>query len=137
MVGLVDADYQVEPHWLRETVGYLEDPAVGFVQAPHAYRDFSHSAFGRAANAEYEVFFASGMRAMDHHGAGITVGTMSVIRAPRWPRPVAGASGALTEDSELAIRLHAAGYTSHYTDRANGRGLIPETFAAYRKQRHR
>ena len=83
------------------------------------------------------MFFASGMRAMDHHGAGITVGTMSVIRAAALAEAGGWSAWCLTEDSELAIRLHAAGYTSHYTDRVNGRGLIPVTFAAYRKQRHR
>jgi hypothetical protein len=43
----------------------------------------------------------------------------------------------VTEDSELAIRIHAAGYASAYVTRTFGRGLIPETFAGYRKQRAR
>jgi hypothetical protein len=43
----------------------------------------------------------------------------------------------LTEDSELAIRIHALGYSSVYLQETFGRGLIPETFDGYKKQRFR
>ncbi|HKY14811.1 MAG TPA: glycosyltransferase, partial [Microthrixaceae bacterium] len=43
----------------------------------------------------------------------------------------------LTEDSELSVRIHAAGYSSVYMTEPMGRGLIPETFGAYRRQRFR
>jgi hypothetical protein len=77
------------------------------------------------------------MVSLNEHGAGLTVGTMSLIR--RGALEVAGgwAEWCLTEDSELAIRIHAAGYDSVYLTEQYGRGLIPETFAAYRRQRFR
>ena len=137
LIGVVDADYQVEPSWLRETVGYYEDPDLGFVQAPHAYRDYAHSTFGRWANAEYSVFFTTGMVALNEHNAGLTVGTMSLLRREALETAGGWAEWCLTEDSELAIRIHAAGYDSVYLTEPYGRGLIPETFSAYRKQRFR
>jgi len=137
LVAVVDADYHVEPQWLREVVGHFGDPAMGFVQAPHAYRDVERSRFARWAAAEYAVFFATGMVALDEHRAGLTVGTMSVIRRRALEDAGGWAQWCLTEDSELAIRIHAAGYESVYLPHAYGRGLIPETFAAYRKQRFR
>jgi len=138
LIAVVDADYQVEPEWLRCTVGYFDDnPLMGFVQCPHAYRDYEHSRFGRWANWEYSVFFQAGMVSLNEHNAGLTVGTMSVIRRQALEEVGGWAEWCLTEDSELAVRIHAAGYDSVYLTARYGRGLIPETFRAYRRQRFR
>jgi len=65
------------------------------------------------------------------------VGTMSVIRRDALERAGGWAEWCLTEDSELAIRLHALGYRSVYLREPLGWGLIPDTFDGYRKQRFR
>jgi glycosyltransferase involved in cell wall biosynthesis len=137
LIAVVDADYQVRPQWLRETVRYFADPAMGFVQCPHAYRDYRGSALGRWANWEYAVFFATGMVSLDQCRAGLTVGTMSLIRRSALYAAGGWAEWCMTEDSELAIRIHAAGYRSVYLTEPYGRGLIPETFEGYRRQRFR
>jgi Glycosyltransferase like family 2 len=137
LIAVVDADYQVRPGWLRETAAYFADPRVGFVQCPHAYRDYGGSALGRWANWEYVVFFATGMVSLDEARSGITVGTMSLIRRAALERAGGWATWCLTEDSELAIRIHALGYQSVYLAEPYGRGLIPETFEGYRRQRYR
>lgn len=137
LVGVVDADYLASKDWLAHTVGFFDDARVGFVQCPHAYRDYEESRFGRMANAEYSVFFATSMVSLSEHGAGITVGTMSLIRREALETVGGWAEWCLTEDSELSIRMHAAGYTSVYLSEPYGRGLIPETFAGYKKQRFR
>jgi cellulose synthase/poly-beta-1,6-N-acetylglucosamine synthase-like glycosyltransferase len=137
VIGVVDADYQVEPDWLARTVGYFEDDRVGFVQCPHAYRDFGRRRFGRMANAEYGVFFETSMAAYNERDAALTVGTMSLIDRRALVRAGGWATWCLTEDSELSVRLHALGHTSIYLTHPFGRGLIPDTFAAYKKQRFR
>lgn len=137
LIGVVDADYQVHPDWLTKTVGHFTDPRIGFVQAPHAYRDHAGSRFRRWANWEYTVFFTTGMAALNEHNAGLTVGTMSLIRRAALEEAGGWAEWCLTEDSELAIRIHALGYDSVYLNEPFGWGLIPETFTAYRKQRFR
>ncbi|HEY8985043.1 MAG TPA: glycosyltransferase, partial [Streptomyces sp.] len=137
LLGVVDADYIVEPNWLTDTVGYFEDPGTGFVQCPHAYRDYESSAFTRLANAEYALFFAAHMVSLDENGAGLTVGTMSVIRLAALDKSGGWAEWCMTEDSELAIRIHASGYESVYLQHAYGRGLVPETWNGYKKQRFR
>ncbi|WP_367649907.1 glycosyltransferase family 2 protein [Dickeya solani] len=47
------------------------------------------------------------------------------------------AEWALTEDSEIAVRLHAIGYSGHVFADTWGRGLIPETMEAIKKQQFR
>jgi Glycosyltransferase like family 2 len=137
LIAVVDADYQVHPRWLRDTAGYFASPRMGFVQCPHAYRDYAGSALGRWANWEYAVFFATGMISLDEARSGITVGTMSLIRRAALERAGGWATWCLTEDSELAIRVHALGYQSIYLSEPYGWGLIPETFDGYRRQRYR
>jgi len=82
------------------------------------------------------VFFATGMVSLDEHRAGITGGTMSLIRRAALERAGGWAEWCLTETSELAVRIHAAGYRSVYLTEPYGRGLIPETFEGYRRQRY-
>jgi len=136
LIAVVDADYQVRRRWLADTAGYFADPGMGFVQCPHAYRGYASSALGRWANWEYAVFFATGMVSLDEHRAGITGGTMSLIRRAALERAGGWAEWCLTETSELAVRIHAAGYRSVYLTEPYGRGLIPETFEGYRRQRY-
>lgn len=137
LIAVVDADYHVDPRWLRSTIGFFDDPKIGFVQPPHAYRNWEHRRFGRMANWEYTMFFANAMVALQEHGAGITVGTMCVIRRRALEEAGGWARWCLTEDSELSIRIHALGYQSVYLREPMGWGLIPETFQAYRTQRFR
>jgi cellulose synthase/poly-beta-1,6-N-acetylglucosamine synthase-like glycosyltransferase len=77
------------------------------------------------------------MVSLDAGGAGLTVGTMSLIRKQALLDAGGWAEWCLTEDSELAIRIHAAGYGSVYLTEPYGRGLVPETFEVYRRQRFR
>ena len=77
------------------------------------------------------------MVALNEHNAGLTVGTLSLIRKQALHDAGGWAEWCLTEDSELAVRVHAVGYDSVYLTEKYGRGLIPETFEAYRKQRFR
>lgn len=136
LIAIVDADYHVEPDFLAETVAFFDDPSMGFVQTPHAYRG-ADTAYLRMCDREYAVFFATAMVALNERNAGITVGTMCVIRREAIERAGRWATWCLTEDSELAIRVHASGYSSVYLQKIYGRGLIPETFTGYRKQRFR
>src|SRR6059058_2909341 len=39
IIGILDADYVVEPDWLRDLVPAFADPRVGLVQAPQEHRD--------------------------------------------------------------------------------------------------
>jgi cellulose synthase/poly-beta-1,6-N-acetylglucosamine synthase-like glycosyltransferase len=137
LLALVDADYQVDPQWLAHTVGFFDDPKFGFVQCPQAYRDFRHSAYGVMANAGYDWAHVTEKVSRFEQGAAISMGTMGLIRLEALDTVGGWAEWCKTEDSEFAIRVHAAGYTSVFLRRAYGWGLIPETLAELKKQRFR
>ncbi len=85
---------------------------------------------------EYAGFFHIGMVERNEHNAIIQHGTMTMIR-----RDLLGHHGwaewCITEDAELGLRLLAAGSAAAYTERSYGRGLMPDSFAAYKGQRQR
>lgn len=137
LIAVVDADYQVEPDFLSGTVGYFAAAKMGFVQGPHAYRGYEGNAYLATCNWEYAYYFGAALVSLNERNAAITVGTMSVIRRRALEDAGGWAEWCLTEDSELAVRIQALGYDSVYTTHVFGRGLIPPTFAGYRRQRFR
>jgi hypothetical protein len=137
LIGVVDSDYLADPDWLASVVGYFDDPRMGFVQAPHDYRDWQSSPYLRLCYWEYQLFFKTTMVSLNERDAALTVGTMCLIRRKALEDAGGWAEWCATEDSELAIRIHARGYSSVYLTTSFGRGLIPETFAGYKKQRFR
>jgi len=137
VIAIVDADYQAEPGFLHDLIPRLAAPGMAFVQAPHDYRDHATREFKRACYWEYMPFQKLELPERSEWAAGFTIGTLCVI--DRWALESVGlwAEWCLTEDSELAVRLHAAGYRGRNLGLTYGRGLIPEDFVRYRQQRFR
>jgi cellulose synthase/poly-beta-1,6-N-acetylglucosamine synthase-like glycosyltransferase len=137
IVGVVDADYLVSPDWLSSLVGYFEEERVGFVQAPQDHRDWSRHPFGEMINWEYAGFFHIGMIHRNERNAIIQHGTMTLIRRSALERLGGWAEWCICEDAELGLRLLDAGYSSVYVNHPFGRGVVPDSFAGYTRQRFR
>jgi exo-beta-1,3-glucanase (GH17 family)/cellulose synthase/poly-beta-1,6-N-acetylglucosamine synthase-like glycosyltransferase len=137
VIAVVDADYVVEPNWLRCLVGHFDDPKVAIVQCPQAHRDYAGNTFRRMTNWEYEGFFRIGMHHRNERNAIIQHGTMTMIRKAPLVDTGGWAEWCITEDAELGLRLFNEGYAAVYVDEALGRGLTPADFAAYKSQRFR
>jgi len=136
-IAVVDADYQVNPAWLKSVAGYFADPQVGIVQAPQAHRDWQGRLFRRMMNWEYEGFFRIGMHHRHERDAIVQHGTMSLIRASALREANGWDEGCIVEDTELGLRLLERGYRAVYVDRVLGTGLVPADFAAWCRQRRR
>jgi hypothetical protein len=137
VVGVVDADYQVDADWLRETVGAFDDPQVAFVQSPQDYRDWEGSGYLRRLYFSHDYVFSVSQPSRDERDAAIFGGTMGLVRLEAL-RDVGGwDEWCVTEDAELSLRLLEAGYSGHHLDRAFGRGILPLTFEALKGQRFR
>jgi exo-beta-1,3-glucanase (GH17 family) len=135
-IAVVDADYVVDPSWLRQLHDRLLDPAVGLVQAPQAHRQVSAQPMARMMNWEMEGFFRIGMHHRNERNAIIQHGTMCLMRAAALRR-LRWNEDCLCEDTELGLRLLREGWRAVYVDRVLGSGLLPRDFAAYGRQRKR
>lgn len=136
VIGVVDADYLVEPDWLAATIGHFDDAGVAVVQAPQAHRGWGRQAFRRMMNFEYDGFFRIGMHHRNERDAIIQHGTMTLIRAGAL-RDGGWSEWTICEDAELGLRLMRRGLRAVYVDRVMGRGLTPDDFAQFKKQRRR
>jgi len=137
VVAVIDSDYVVERNWLRDLVPAFADPRIAIVQAPQDYRDADESAFKAMAYAEYRGFFQVGMVTRNERNAIIQHGTMTLVRRDVLENVSRWAEWCITEDAELGLSIFEAGYEASYTSRSYGRGLMPDTFIDFKKQRFR
>ena len=137
VVGVVDADYVVDPDWLRLLVSHFEAPRVAVVQCPQAHRDWQHNAFQRMTSWEYDGFFRIGMHHRNERDAIIQHGTMTLVRKRALVDTGGWSEWCICEDAELGLRLMNAGWQTRYIDEVLGRGLTPSNFSGYKSQRFR
>ncbi|MFL5073455.1 MAG: glycosyltransferase family 2 protein, partial [Xanthobacteraceae bacterium] len=137
VIGVIDADYVVHPDWLKDLVPAFADPAVGLIQAPQDHRDGSRSVLHHALNGEYAGFFDIGMVERNEANAIIIHGTMCLIRRAALEAAGSWSSDTIVEDTDLGLTILELGWRALYTNRRYGHGLLPDTFEAFKKQRHR
>ena len=114
IVGIVDADGQLEPHAPRSIARHFEDPRVGGVQIIVRIYNRSHL-LARMQDVEFAVFgflFQGGRSAWGTAGMGGS-GQFNRLTALD---AISDASGPwrnrLTEDQDLGLRLVSAGFKS-------------------------
>jgi exo-beta-1,3-glucanase (GH17 family)/cellulose synthase/poly-beta-1,6-N-acetylglucosamine synthase-like glycosyltransferase len=137
IIGVIDSDYLVEPDWLRCMVPAFDNPKVGFTQSPQDYRDNDGSLFKRLMFWEYAGFFHAGMVTRNERNAIIQHGTMTLVRKQALLNENGWAEWCITEDSQLGLRLFRAGYEAVYSKKSFGKGVMPDDYNAFRKQRYR
>ncbi|HEX8595915.1 MAG TPA: glycosyltransferase [Pseudomonas sp.] len=136
IIAVIDADYRVNRNWLKHTVPLFSSSKIAVVQAPQDYRDHKRNAFKKFCYSEYRAFFNIGMVIRNDHDAIIQHGTMTLIRKAvieelKW------AEWCICEDAELGLRVLDHGYSMAYIRDSYGKGLIPDTFTDFKKQRFR
>jgi exo-beta-1,3-glucanase (GH17 family)/cellulose synthase/poly-beta-1,6-N-acetylglucosamine synthase-like glycosyltransferase len=137
IIGIIDADYMVQPDWLKDLVPVFADPRVGLVQAPQDHRDGNRSLMHYIMNGEYAGFFDIGMVQRNEANAIIVHGTMCLIRRAAMDMAGGWAGDTICEDTDLGLAIIEHGWLTHYTNSRYGYGLLPDTYEAFKKQRHR
>ncbi len=137
IIGIIDADYVVHPDWLKDLVPVFADPRVGLVQAPQEHRDGDRSLMHYIMNGEYAGFFDIGMVQRNECNAIIVHGTMCLIRRSAMDMAGGWSSDTICEDTDLGLTIQQQGWLTHYTNVRYGEGLLPDTYEAFKKQRHR
>jgi cellulose synthase/poly-beta-1,6-N-acetylglucosamine synthase-like glycosyltransferase len=139
VIGVVDADYVVDPGWLAATAPHFGDKNVAFVQAAQHYRDWEDSPYLRGLFYSYRYFFDVSMPCRAHRNAIIFCGTLGLIR-----RSVLEAVGGwdpscITEDAECSLRILALSpdQVGVYDPHPWGAGMMPLSFDGLKKQRFR
>jgi cellulose synthase/poly-beta-1,6-N-acetylglucosamine synthase-like glycosyltransferase len=137
IIGIIDADYEVDPNFLRELVPAFADPQMAFVQTPQDYSDFKGDIFSESTYQGYKYFFEVSMPSRNERNAIIFAGTMGLIRKSVLEEIGGWDEWCITEDAEASLRILNKGYQSLYINRAFGSGLMPINFEGLKKQRFR
>jgi cellulose synthase/poly-beta-1,6-N-acetylglucosamine synthase-like glycosyltransferase len=136
-VAVVDADYEVDPSFLRVAVPPFRAARVGFVQTPQAYRNDGVGTLARWYALADAYFYRVVQPVRARVQSLIFCGTMGVLRR----RALAAAGGwsetCVTEDAGLSLRLLAGGWRGVYVDTTVGWGLAPAEMSAVRSQHRR
>lgn len=141
LVAIFDVDHIPARTFLKETVGFFDDPKVAIVQTPHHF--YNPDIFQRNLRVDEEVkneqalFFRSLQAGRDTHNSAFFAGSSGLLRR----KPLMEIGGfqtqTITEDIHTSMNLHARGYRSCYLNKILSAGLMPETFDGYLKQRKR
>jgi cellulose synthase (UDP-forming) len=136
-VAVLDCDHVPRPEFLERTVGYLEDFGVAFVQTPQYYANGDSGPIAAAAAAQQNLFFGPIARGKDGLDAAFCCGTNVVFRRSALEEVGGFSEDSVTEDFELSVRLHEAGWRSVYVSEVLACGLGPEDMASYVSQQQR
>jgi exo-beta-1,3-glucanase (GH17 family)/cellulose synthase/poly-beta-1,6-N-acetylglucosamine synthase-like glycosyltransferase len=137
IVAVIDSDYIVRPDWLKLLMTHFERRDVGVVQAPQDHRGWEGNPFKEMINWEYHGFFEIGMVHRNERNAIIQHGTMTLIRKSILLASGQWAEWCICEDAELGLRIQSLGYDTVYIKESFGKGLTPDSFAGYKRQRFR
>ncbi|MFZ5760464.1 MAG: glycosyltransferase [Thermodesulfobacteriota bacterium] len=137
VIAVIDSDYIVTPDWLEDLAPQFDNPAIAIVQAPQDYRDDQENLFKAMCYAEYQGFFYIGMQTRNERNAIIQHGTMTMVRKSVLEEVGGWAEWCITEDAELGLRIFERGYEATYIPQSYGKGLMPDTFIDFKKQRFR
>lgn len=137
VIGIVDADYVVEPDFLARCAPLFGDPEVSFVQTPQDYRGWEVAPYFRRLYYSYGYFFDVSQRSRNERNGAIFGGTMGLIRRSALESVGGWDEWCITEDAELSLRLLRAGGRGIHVDQTFGRGIMPLTFEALKRQRFR
>jgi cellulose synthase/poly-beta-1,6-N-acetylglucosamine synthase-like glycosyltransferase len=137
LIGVIDADYQLDRGFLRACAPLFHDDRVGFIQSPQDYRDWEQAPFYRRLYYSYKYFFAVSQPSRNERDGAIFAGTMGLIRRSALEQAGGWDEWCITEDAELSLRLLRDGWAGLHVDRSYGQGVMPLTFEALKGQRFR
>jgi cellulose synthase/poly-beta-1,6-N-acetylglucosamine synthase-like glycosyltransferase len=137
VIGIVDADYLVDPDFLAKCAPLFGDPGVSFVQTPQDYRGWQDAAYFRRLYYSYGYFFDVSQKSRNERNGAIFGGTMGLIRRSELQAAGGWDEWCITEDAELSLRLLRAGGRGIHVDQSFGHGIMPLTFEALKRQRYR
>jgi hypothetical protein len=141
-VMVLDADQVPSPEFLEQTLGYFDDPAIAYVQAPQAYYNTESLLFqpmrGRRAGwVEPQPINYGTQLARNGWEAALFVGGAAVLRRTALDQVGGFALGTPDEDVHTALRLHARGWRSVFTPEPLAFGLAAANMLQFHTQRHR
>jgi cellulose synthase/poly-beta-1,6-N-acetylglucosamine synthase-like glycosyltransferase len=137
IIGLIDADDFVVPHYLKETAPYFSDERIGFLQSFEGNRGYEGSPYYTACVDSYQAFYLTNMSSRNERNSIPFVGTMGLFRRSALEQAGGWNEWCICEDTEASVRVLKLGWSGLYIPRCFGRGVVPPSYAGLCTQRYR
>ena len=138
VLAAFDSDQVPEPGYLERTLGYFQDPGVGYVQAAQVYYNQPASFIARGAAEETYAYYSTHQMASYALGHPIVVGSHGCHRLAALDHASPG--GFPDHDAEdllLTMRYRGAGWRGVYIPEILALGTTPVDWRAYLVQQTR
>ena len=137
LIAILDADSLIEPMALREIVQPFKDETVGGVAGTvevgnrggilSAFQRLEYMHTQQVMRRAYEVF----------DGIIVVPGAMGAWRVEAVKKAGLVSGDTITEDADLTIAVHRAGYSIRYQEDAKSHTEAPDTISGFLRQRFR
>lgn len=136
IIATFDPDHVPQPEFLSETLGYFNDPKVGYVQAAQVYYNQKASFIARGAAEETYSYYSSTQMFCYSMGYPIITGCHNTHRVTAL-KQVGGFAAHDADDLLITLFYRAAGWQGVYVPKILAKGLTPVDWNGYLKQQLR
>ncbi|HYG20856.1 MAG TPA: cellulose synthase family protein [Ohtaekwangia sp.] len=137
-IAIFDADFIPEPSFLRQTLPYLADPAVGVIQTRWAHINEGYSLLTQLQAFGLDAHFSIEQTARNAAGSFINFnGTGGVWRKNCIVQSGGWSADTLTEDLDLSYRAQLAGWKFKYVESIATLGELPVMMQSIKSQQYR
>jgi cellulose synthase (UDP-forming) len=130
VIVILDCDHTPEPDFLEKSLGYFQDPKIGFVQVMITFGNAAESWVAKAAMETSLEFYNPTYLGANVIGGATMMGSNALIRRAAL-EGIGGYQAGLAEDLATSIALHAAGWKSAYVAEPLAPGQAPPSFIAW------
>ncbi|CEN27911.1 Cellulose synthase catalytic [Lactococcus piscium MKFS47] len=141
LIVTLDADMIPRVDFLEKTIGYFEDPKMGFIQAPQTFFNSDPYQFNLFSennlNNDQDFFMRRIEDQKDIYNSVMYIGSNAVFRRTAIESIGGFSTGVITEDLATGMFIQAKGWETRFVNKNLASGLAPENFADLIKQRDR
>ncbi|MCJ1978146.1 glycosyltransferase family 2 protein [Lactococcus paracarnosus] len=141
LIVTLDADMIPRVDFLEKTIGYFENPKMGFIQAPQTFFNNDPYQFNLFSennlNNDQDFFMRRIENQKDIYNSVMYIGSNAVFRRTAIDSIGGFSTGVITEDLATGMFIQAKGWETRFVNKNLASGLAPENFADLIKQRDR
>ncbi len=136
IVAQIDTDFIPRKDFLMRTLGYFNDPNIGWVTTPQIYGNESESFVAKGAAQQQFTFYGPVLQGLYGQDMALMLGANHIVRVDAL-KGIDYYGGHLTEDLLTGMTLHSKRWKSVYVPEALAIGEGPSTWIAYFNQQMR
>lgn len=138
LIAIFDADFIPDPTFLKETIPYFTDPAVGLLQARWGHVNRNYSLLTCAQSMGIDGHFGVEQAARAWSGFFMNFnGTAGIWRKKAIEDAGGWQADTLTEDLDLSYRAQLRGWKLQFAPEVVCPAELPVTITAFKSQQHR